>query len=156
MEELYLLDEVYDFFLSSITDYTFISNTITDDELEETLFSYFKKARIKFRKCKNNLSTYENEEGKQYLAKKQEDGTIVATGLTADEVNILAQCMLIEYMKQQLFSTETLKQSLSDKDFRIYSQANQLRELNLLYRLTQKEANKLITQYTYLGMTDKK
>ena len=74
--------------------------------------------------------------------------------LTDFEIAIITHLMLVEYMKQQLLATDVIKQSLSDKDFRIYSQANQLREINLLYRLLQRESRQMITEYTYMGMTD--
>lgn len=144
------LSEVYDFFLSSITDYTLLK----DDPkiIEDDLFTYFRKARAKFHKCKQKLSVTKYENEKCFGYKESED--MVYVKLTDYEISILAHLMLSEYLKTIVMSTEVLKQSLSDKDFRIYSQANQLRELNLLYRLVQKECSKMITEYSYMGMTD--
>lgn len=133
------LSEIYDTFLSKISDYSFFN--LLPSEVEEELFSYFKSASAKFYKCKNDLSL-------------TSDGTAVNSLLTPYEIEILVHLMLVEYMKPVVLSSEVLRQSLSDKDFKIYSQANQLRELNLLYRLLQKESNKMITEYSYMGMTD--
>ncbi|UGO51078.1 hypothetical protein PQE70_gp225 [Bacillus phage vB_BanS_Nate] len=137
------LAEVYDGFLSKISDYTLLSDTITDMDIEEELFSYFKSARAKFFKCRQSLKTVTaiDNEGEEYLSFEVE--------LTDYEVEIMISLMLVEYMKPLVVSTEVNKQSLSDKDFKIYSQANQLRELRLLSKELKKEANKMISTYTY-------
>jgi hypothetical protein len=140
------LTKVYDVFLSKITDYSLLAIDVTEEEVYEELFGYFESARAKFYKCKKSLEVIEDELGEQQI-----EGD-----LNHYEIELIVKLMLVEYMTPILLSSETLKQGLSDKDFKIYSQANQLRELNLLYRLLQKEANKMITEYTYLGMTDEK
>lgn len=137
------LAEVYDGFLGKISDYTLLSNTITDMDIEEELFGYFKSARAKFFKCRQSLKTTIaiDNEGEEY--------TSFTVELDDYEIEILIALMLVEYTKPYLMSTEVLKQSLSDKDFKIYSQANQLRELRLLAKELKKEANKMISTYTY-------
>lgn len=151
------LSELYDSFLSSIFDYSFVDMGSDDEErdkdLEEELFQYFKKARSKFYKCKQRLDVLEDSNGEKYFGYNDGD-EIVEVTLTGFEIDILTHLMLVEYLKPQILSSEVLKQVLSDKDFKIYSQANQLRELNLLYRLLQREARKMITEYGYMGMTD--
>lgn len=149
MEKTYL-SEVYDAFLSSISDYSILERP--REEVESDLFTYFKKARAKFYKCKQSLELSEDEYGK-YFAEFEDGKEVKPVKLTGFEINILAHLMIVEYMKPQVLATEVMKQSLSDKDFRIYSQANQLRELNLLYRLFRRESEKMITEYTYMGMT---
>jgi hypothetical protein len=138
------LSELYEIFLSKISDYSFLDPALTEEELNEELFEYFKSARTKFYKCKQSLNTVEDSLGELEFEVQ----------LTGYELEILTHLMLVEYLKPQILSSEVLKQSLSDKDFKIYSQANQIRELNLLYRLLQKEANKMITEYSFIGMTD--
>ena len=154
MKTTYLSD-VYDSFLEGISDYTFIAET--EEEVlgvEGILFGYFKKARAKFYKCKQSLNLFKDDEGLEYFGKEEKDGEIINVELTDFEIMVLAHLMTVEYMKQQVLASEVVKQNLSDKDFKIYSQANQLRELNLLYRLIQRESNKMITEYSYMGMTD--
>lgn len=138
--------EIYDNFLSKISDYSFISPTITDEDVDEELSGYLKSARTKFYKCRNSLTIVKDKDDVQYFNSE----------LTPFEIEILTTLMIVEYLKPQVLSSEVLKQSLSDKDFKIYSQANQLRELNLLYRMFRTEANKMITEYTYFGLEDNK
>lgn len=152
MENVTYLAELYDYFLSSISDYTLLENAPQD--IEEDLFTYFYKARGRFYKCRQKLDLREDVDGNQYFGyiDKETDEEVLVQ-LTGFELAILSHLMLVEYIRPQVVSTEAMKQSLSDKDFKIYSQANQLRELQLLYRLIQREAKAMITEYTYLGMT---
>lgn len=136
--------EIYNSFMRKISDYSFLSPEVTRMEIEDELFGYFDSARAVFYKCKNDLTTIEDEDGEVYIV----------SDITPYEREIIVKLMLVEYMSPIVASSEVLKQSLSDKDFKIYSQANQLRELNLLFRLFQRQANKMITEYSYMGMTD--
>src|SRR5699024_739839 len=131
---------IYDTFLSKISDYKFLN--MEKIVVEEELLRYFKSARAKFYKCKKDLN-FLNESNPIEL--KDE--------LTFYEQEIIVKLMLVEYLTPLIMSSEILKQSLSDKDFKIYSQANHLKELGLLYRQIQREANKMITEYSYMGMT---
>lgn len=199
MDKMYL-GEIYSRFLSSISDYTILERLEwgNRDEVEEDLYEYFLKAKARFYKCKSNLDTLEDSNGKyfgvhEYIThrvgkdetlediinkynttsenvsvggepinplEQLEKGKLLnikairSNNISEFELLIIVNLMLVEYLKTITLSTEVLKQSLSDKDFRIYSQANQLRELNLLYRLFQRESNKMLTEYTYIGMTD--
>ncbi|MFS0905801.1 hypothetical protein AB3N02_22520 [Priestia aryabhattai] len=139
-----ILTEVYETFLAKVSDYSFLN--ITEEELEEDMFGYLKTARTKFYKCKSDLSIIDD----------------IATGerafkddLHPFEIEVLATLMTVEYLKPQILASEVLKQSLSDKDFKIYSQANQLSQLNLTYKMFRGEAKKLITEYTYLDLLKK-
>lgn len=135
------LTDLYDVFLSKITDYRLAD--MTREEIEENLFSYFKIAKAKFYRCKKSLEL--------------DDNGYFKDNIDYFELEILATLMLVEHIKPQLISSENMKQSLSDKDFKIYSQANQLRELRLLYDSIRKEVKKMITEYTFinLGKEDK-
>lgn len=136
------VSEVFDNFLSKISDYSFLAIDITDEEINEELSGYLKSATTRFYKCKNSLKIVTNDEEEQMFISE----------LTPFEIEILTTLMIVEYMKPQVLSSEVIKQSLSDKDFRIYSQANQLRELNLLYRMFRTEAGKMITEYTFFSL----
>ncbi|QPK89730.1 hypothetical protein IEN91_04575 [Bacillus velezensis] len=137
--------EVYDAFLSKITDYTFLK--MTDEQLETQARDYFKASRRKFYKCKSDLKTIADEDGNELFQEFKVE-------LHPYEVEILASLMVIEYIQPMIASTETLKQVLSDKSFKISSQANQLRELRLLKREMRSEVNTMITQYTYLNLKE--
>lgn len=133
------LQELYDIFLSKITDYRLLS--MTDAEIKSDLHGYFKSARARFYRCKNDLS---------------DDGVLINSDLTYFEIEILVSHMLVGHITPQLLSSENLKQSLSDKDFKIYSQANQLREIRLLLEGLERKASKMITEYTFFDLLKEK
>ena len=166
------VSELYDDFLFSIKDYTYLSADVSNEDIEEDLAYFLKKAKAKFRKCKNRLDTLKDDSGQEYFGYIEKKivkvpvvgttdfieevvETIVEVELTEMEKSILTHLMVVEHLKPQVLSSEVLRPSLSDKSFKIYSQANHLRELNLLYRLFQKECNKMITEYTYLDLEGK-
>jgi len=138
--------EVYEDFLSKISDFGFVSPDITEQEVEEIIYSYLKTAITKFYRCKNSLKIVEDTLGEKSFE----------SVLHPFEIEVLSVLMLVEYLKPQFMSSETLKQALSDKDFKIYSQASQLRELRLLYKELKADANRMITEYTYLDLEDTK
>lgn len=135
------VSKVYDTFLSKIKDHNLITEDTSTEELEEELFGFFESAAAKFYKCKKDLSLDEKNQ-------------LIQSKLSQFEIEIIVKLMLVEYMTPVVLSSEVMLQSLSDKDFKIHSQASQMQQLSLLYRQLQKEATKMITEYSYLGMTD--
>lgn len=135
------LSELYDSFLSKITDYRLLQ--MTEQEIKDDLFGYYKTARAKFYRCKKNLD----------VDKLTED---IKDTLTYFEIEILVSLMLVEHIYPQLISGENMKMSLSDKDFKIYSQANQLREIRLLLESLERKSNKMITEYTFFDLDKEK
>lgn len=134
--------DVFERFLSKITNYSFL--TISKEELEATLMDYLRSAIANFHKCKKSLNIVDDENGEKVFEEE----------LTPYEQEILAMYMIIEYLRPRIVTDEIIEQSLSDKDFKIYSQANQLRELNLLYRMLRREVDKKVTEYTYFDIED--
>lgn len=156
MNDRTYLSEVYDSFLGSVSDYTLLAS-IQQGTIEEDLFTYFKGARSQFYKCKKPLSLLEDGEGSEYFGYQEERNNQIineVVKLSDFEISVIVKLMIVEYLKPLILSTEILKQALSDKDFRIYSQANQLREMSQLYAKLKKEAKSAITEYTYIGMTE--
>lgn len=140
------VNDLYDGFLSKISDYSFISDSRTDSEVEEELFGYLKSACRRFQgKCRQDLTIVTNE------VTEERNFTVTLTYLEED---ILIALMLVEYLKPQVLSSDTIRQNLSDKDFQVYSQANHLRELGLLYRLFRTEARAMLADYTYQDIED--
>jgi hypothetical protein len=139
------VSELYDSFLSKISDYTFISMSRTDNEVEEELFGYLKSAIRKFqRRCRQDLTISEDTDG---------DKAFLST-LTYEEEDVLVAIMLVEYLKPQVLSSDTIRQNMSDKDFQVYSQANHLRELGLVYRQFRGEARALLLEYGFSDIED--
>jgi hypothetical protein len=134
---------LYEKFLSKITDYRILE--MTEQEIADDLYDYYDSARAIFYKCKNSLETVEIG-----------NDTFIESDLTRYEIEILVSLMLVEHITPQLLSSENMKQSLSDKSFKVYSQANQLREIRLLLEGLESKTEKMITQYTFFDLDKEK
>lgn len=146
------LSEIFDLFLGQITDYRLLQ--MSDADIENDLIRYYKSAKAKFYRCVNDLSLNQVDY-ESYLRGEKVFGEVTLNSeLTDYEIEVITYLMLIKHIEPQLFSSENLKQSLSDKDFKIYSQANQLREIRLLLNTVKRDASKMITEYTYIGLGD--
>ena len=127
--------DVYTIFLSKITDYSFAS--LAESALDDILLDYLKSAIVRFTKYSNTDLTYDDTD-------EAFDET-----LSEMEKEILATMMVVAWLTPIINSTEVLKQILNDKDFRIYSQANHLKEIKELKKDNEEEIDRLIIDYTY-------
>lgn len=127
-------EEVYHFFLSKVSDYSFVN--LTEGELEEEFEKYLRSACSKFFTAESRLrkdltfKTFENN-------------------LTDLELEILSLLMVIEYLNPKIISTENMKQFLASKEYKIYSQANHLSKLIELKNSIKQEVTHLMSSYSY-------
>ncbi|OZB98025.1 hypothetical protein [Paenibacillus sp. XY044] len=124
-------DEIYDVFLSQISDSIFMEND-ADDGLK---YRYLLNSIPRFRKCKLDLS--------------KRDGLSFEERLGDEDILILGTLMVVEYLNPLIISIENLKQFMSTKDFSMTSQAAHLKQLLDIRDTKRKEAEKLILDYTY-------
>ena len=130
---------IYDSFLSKITDDMYMELTELDTYqlLEELLLSSIQK----FEFPRVDLTEYElvsiTDEVKYTGAEScqeevpailYEGGSFTNT-LTAEEINILATYMVVEWLGQQLASVENTRMKYSGSDFKFTSQANHMQKL---------------------------
>lgn len=127
--------EIYDRVYNKISDYSFLN--LTQNEVEDILESYLLSSIVKFKKCKKDLSNRD-----QALKQFNED-------LTDEEKEILATLMCVEYLTPKLITSELLKQKLSTKDYQLYSQANQIKEIREVRNKMKSEANQMMISYSY-------
>lgn len=121
-------------FLNKITDDYLL--TLIDENLYKLIGDYRTSASIRFKQCKKLQDR--DDELKQYNQT-----------LTDEEIEILANLMVLEWLKPQINSIETLKQTMSLKDYKMYSQSRHLDSLISLKKLTSAEIDSLIVSYTY-------
>ena len=121
-------------FLNKITDDYLL--TMTDEYLQELIDGFRISSSVKFKQCSKLSDRDDNL--------KQYNQT-----LTDEEVEILANLMVLEWLRPQINSIELLKQSMSTRDYKIYSQSRHLDSLKALKQDTMAEVDKLIVSYTY-------
>ena len=132
--------DVYAFFMMKVRDYAFLKMSTTD--LDEMLEDYLIVAVTKFKKCKKNLS-----DRNATLKVFNED-------LNDEEKNILALFMVVEYLKPTLLDAKHKRLALTDKEFRMYSQANHIEEIRNTYIAFESEADRAMVNYTYNSLGD--
>lgn len=131
--------EVYSRMLGKISDYSFLQ--LTQDEVEDTLYPYLKTSCVKFKKCLKNLSD------------RDANAKLFSDDLTDEESEILAALMIVEYLSPKIVTSDLLQQSLSSKDYKIYSQANHIKEIKELRKMFKDEANTLLMSYSYTSVS---
>jgi hypothetical protein len=126
---------VFQRFLNKITDSDLAA--LPQTNLESIMTDYLQSSIVRFRKCKQNLENY-NLTSMQFNI-----------DLTLTEIEILAFWMKFEWLDQQINRIELLRQSLSSKDYAMYSQANHLNSLISLREITSTDVYKLMKYYSY-------
>ena len=116
--------DVYNNFLSKITDDMYMELTLQDTE--KILYELLVAAVPKFQFPRQDLSYQQIQVEGQY-----EEQTIWAfvNKLTQQEINIISTYMIVEWIGQQLASVENTRMKYSGSDFKFTSQANHMQKL---------------------------
>jgi len=126
--------EVYGYFLAKITTNEYIN--LTEAELEIELQQLL---RISFAEC----VSFKNTSADYILNEFNKD-------LTDLEMNIISYNMVAHYLSPKINSIELLKQSLSSKDYQMYSQANHLGKIIELRNESLRQFHYWMNRYGYL------
>jgi hypothetical protein len=127
-------ENIYARFTPKITDFNFAN--LAYMEAEEYFETFLKSSIIKFRYCAK-------------LSDRDETSKQFNQDLTEEEQEILSILMSIEYLTPKLLTDELLKQTLNSKDYSLYSQANQIKEIREVRDTFQREVNNLMILYTF-------
>lgn len=126
--------KIFNLFLNNKISDTFLVS-LDKEDVEEILKNLLVSAIVRFRKCKKDLNNRNDELGEFNI------------DLSDDEIEILACLMVLSWLEPQINSIELLKQTLSTKDYKLYSQANHLKELLELRKENSIEVDRLIKNY---------
>lgn len=148
---------IYDSFLARITDDMYMSYTEVDtlNLLQELLIN----AIPLFKFPRFDIFDYEEGylEDTTYCGVESNYIEVPATGwvggsfnvkLTQEEINILSLAMEVEWLGQQLATTENIRLKYSGSDFKFTSQANHLAKLKVLVDSYKQECNRLQGLYS--------
>jgi len=125
---------IYERFLPKISDYSFLN--LTENEVEYQLEKYLKSSIVKFRYCTK-------------LSDRNEIEKSFNENLTDEEQEILSILMCVEYLSPKILTDDLLRQTLSSKDYTLYSQANHIKEVRSIQDSFKSEAKSLMILYTY-------
>lgn len=110
--------EIYDSFLNKIKDYDFLS--LDEEDIEELCYKYLVSSIPLVKHCEEKLLD-RDDNFYQFNQKLEEN-----------EIEILANLMLVQWTTPQIYSITNMKQFLGDKEYKFFSQANHLEKLLLL------------------------
>jgi hypothetical protein len=122
-------------FFNKITDPDLAS--LLPDTIDSIVNEFLISATTRFQKCYKDINDY--------------DTTLQQFNIDLNqvEIEILASWMVYEWTNQHTMRAELLKQSMSSKDYAMYSQANHLDKMILLKQQLYVETNQMILDYTY-------
>jgi len=129
--------DIYDFFLSKITEYEFVK--LTDVELNVELKVILRKSLGKCVCFKDIKADWNMEE----FNKELEDL----------EIDIISDWMVINWITPKINNIELFKQRLSSKDFTMYSQANHLKELLETKKSAENNVHYWMNRYSWIKKT---
>lgn len=128
--------DIFDVALSKMSDYDLAN--LSQDDVYSILSEYLRGACVKFRSCKK-------------LKDRDDDLAEFSVVLDDDEIEILANQIIIGYLDANYIKTQALlKSSLINRhDYHIFSPKNHLEGLNNLHDRLMKENEQLISQYSW-------
>lgn len=104
-------------------------------ELDQIVYSYLRSSISSFKRiCKSDL-TVQNDE--------------IVGDLTEEEIAILVDGMILEWMKPYVYSSDNFRNGMNTKDYSVFSPANLLKEMNNTYTALKQEHDHEIVKYSY-------
>lgn len=126
--------EVDNLFLEKISDDMLLS--MRPEDIQVMLDNYRRSAGVRFKLC--SKTSNKDKVKREYIEE-----------LTDEEQEILANIMVIEWIKPRINSIELLETTMSTKDYQTFSNANHLRSLQALYNGVTAEIDRMIVSYSY-------
>lgn len=129
-EDFTRFSEVYDSFLSKVTDDMYME--LTKEDTFKILYTLIISAIHSFEFPRVSLdyelktSLLVSEEGKE---PSSESFWAFKNKLTQEEINIIATYMVVEWLGQQLATVENTRMKYSGSDFKFTSQANHMQKI---------------------------
>lgn len=131
-----LYSEIIDNFSKMIFEHKLTA--LSENERDEWITSLMKTACSKFGKtCRQDLTKRNDVEG------------YFEADLSDEEIDIICNYMICEWLKPYLYSSEVLRERLSTRDYSEYSPANLIEKINTVYNETKKNSRLLAVNYTY-------
>lgn len=127
--------DIFQRFFNKVTDSDLA--LLPQENLDSIMQQFLQSAIVRFQKCKKDVNNIDTV--------NQTFNVL----LNSVEIEILANWMKYEWIDQQTNRIELLKQSLSSKDYAMYSQANHLDKLLTLKQQVYLENNQMIIDYSY-------
>lgn len=134
------VDNIFNVFLSQIG--TDIIAELPDDIAEELMLTYLNGAIQMFNTCKKDLS----------ISFSEVEGTnVIHSDLDLDEIYILANGMIVYWLKPKIYTLEIIRMGMTDGDFSKKSTAPLLGKLIELKAMAERDMRRQKVKYSYKG-----
>lgn len=128
-------------FLSRITEYELLNLNSTNRQ--ELVDGYLHNSISAFKHvCKVDLISTDDAENRQF-------NISIPKGDLDEIVDIVAEGMVVQWLKQYIYQQELLQNTLNTKDFSTYSPAELLLRVNNAYADAKKNHTQMIREYSY-------
>lgn len=127
-------DVVDNSFLTKISD-DYLP-TIEEEKIEMLVDRYRLSALPRFKQCKK-------------LQNRDDDLRQFNDDLTDEEIEIVANLMIVEWLRPFINHADLLKQKMATKDYRVFSSANHIESIRKLKEEIELEVSRMIISYTY-------
>lgn len=129
---------IYEAFVFKIEAYKLLM--LLDEDREEIIGKYLLAVcRKNQRKCKPYVDLSDRDEKLQQFN----------TDIDDDMVDIIAECMITEWLRPKIYSDELLESRLNTKDFTEFSPAKLIEHTRYVYEMSCNESRALINNYTF-------
>lgn len=126
---------IYNWFLNKVKYYSL--SMFTDAEKNEIVYSYMRSACAKFISCEQNLSD------------RDDDFQEFNIDLDDEILDIISENMVADWLQPKLNNEENLVNSLSTKDYSLYSPGNLLDKITNVYKLAKKNSKNMMSNYSF-------
>ena len=130
--------EIYEAFIYKVKAYGLLM--LLDEDREDILFVYMKAV------CKRIAKKVKNYVD---LLKFDDELKEFKNEIDYDLIDIIAECMITEWLRPQMYSDELLESRLNTKDFTEYSPAKLIEQIRYVYEMSKKESLVAINNYTF-------
>lgn len=126
-------NEIYDFFMTTVTDYRLVTlfNT-SESDFQTYLSAWLIQSIPEFKNCDQSLS-YASSEFTEVLSQKN--------------INVLALLMKKKWFEKELENILQMTNVVQDRDFKMFSQANNMKEKRERLITLQEEVSQKLVEY---------
>lgn len=127
---------IYDKFIFKITSYKILN--LPDEDKNFILRNYLDSACAEYQ-----------TELKVDITDVDENNQCFNNTLNPIEIDILAEAMIVEWLKPIIYDDELLQNKLNTRDFTEYSTANLSSQIHTIYNTTKKNIRLRVNEYTF-------
>jgi len=129
--------EIYEAFIFKVKGYDLLS-LLTEDR-EDILNMYMVSV---CRKINKKVKAYAD-------LTRDDDLKEFPSDIDDDLIDIIAECMITEWLKPQIYSDELLESRMNTKDFSEYSPAKLIEHIRYVFQMSEKNSKTAINNYTF-------